>query len=161
MGTRGPHSHEGVPNLPVEWGPGVPNIPVDWGPGVPITGGPQNTVTPASISLAQVRLLFESGVYSRAASIRSYTQYVYAAFGSVTSVLVILVAKPRSHWWHESLEHSQQCTNAARVLCSCFNSKTRSCANIYTQTNVVDVNIKGGNCRTALDQLSERCKQLS
>ena len=31
----------------------------------------------------------------------------------------------------------------------------------YTQTNVVDVNIEGGNCRTALDQLSKRCKQLS
>ena len=28
-------------------------------------------------ALAQVRLLFESGIYSRAASIRSYTVYMY------------------------------------------------------------------------------------
>ena len=34
MGTRGPHSHEGVPNLPVDWGR-VPIPPVDWGPGFP------------------------------------------------------------------------------------------------------------------------------
>ena len=51
MGTRGPHSHEGVPNLPVEWGPGVPNIPVDWGRGPHSTGrlgtrGPQNRGSP-------------------------------------------------------------------------------------------------------------------
>ena len=51
MGTRGPHSHEGVPNLPVEWGPGVPNIPVDWGRGPYSTGrlgtrGPQNRGSP-------------------------------------------------------------------------------------------------------------------
>ena len=42
------YSHEGVPNLPVEWGPGVPNIPVDWGRGSPISIGRMGTRGPHS-----------------------------------------------------------------------------------------------------------------